>query len=221
MALEFLFNPLLGAQPALSILIFAFIILVIINVFYKVLVNQREAKAIKERQKDISKRMQTERKAGNMDKMNALMKESLQENSKMMKMTLKPMLVSFVIVIIFLPWLNVTYGDVFAPVNNGTGIVNLRGTNHTFSVSDSNITVSGATDYRNGKLQCDTANCLAIDGRHYEISKNGDNLKFSTVVAVFLFAVPILGYDVGWLGWYILVSIPLVIIIRKAMKIYI
>jgi uncharacterized membrane protein (DUF106 family) len=212
MALEFLFNPLLGLQPALAILIFSAFVLFIINIFYKVLIKQHLAKAIKDRQKELSKRMQEERKAGNMDKMNALMKESLSENSKLMRMTMKPMIVSFVVVIIFLPWLHSVYGDVTAPMQNNTGIAALGGINHSFSINGKTL----SSDFR----KCD-GNCFIINNRTYEVMKEGNAMKFAPIVATFPFSMPLLGYNVGWLGWYILVSIPLVVILRKLMKIYV
>lgn len=217
MVLEFLFDPLLALSPALAVLIFSAIILFIINIFYKLLINQRAAKAIKDRQKELSKKMQEERKAGNTDKMNALMKESLGENSKLMRMTMKPMIVSFVVVIIFLPWLNGVYGDVASPVQNNTGMVALAGANYTFSASGNDISVEGASDY---KGQCD-GRCLLINDRAYEVRKEGNTAIFAPIVATLPFALPLLGYTTGWLGWYILVSIPLVIILRKLMKIYV
>ncbi|MBI4170080.1 MAG: DUF106 domain-containing protein [Candidatus Aenigmarchaeota archaeon] len=217
MVLEFLFNPLLSLSPALAVLIFSGIILVIINVFYKVLINQNAAKAIKDRQKEISKKLQAERKAGNTDKMNALMKESLQENSKLMRMTLKPMIVSFIIVIIFLPWLHSVYGDGFGQISDSKGTVKLNGVDYSFSIDNNGITVDNAAAY---KGPCD-AQCVAVNGNAYEITREGDKVKFGPIVASLPFALPLLGYTAGWLGWYILVSIPLVIIIRKLMKIYV
>ncbi len=217
MVLEFLFNPLLSLQSALAVLIFSAVILVIINVFYKILINQRAAKAIKDRQKELSKKMQDERKAGHTDKMNALMKESLQENSKLMRMTLKPMIVSFIVVIIFLPWLQSVYGDRLGQANNDTGTIGLGNVNYTFTVNGGYASIAGSAEHKGG---CD-AQCLRIDGRSYEITREGGNTKFAPIVAIFPFALPLFGNTAGWLGWYILVSIPLVIIIRKLMKIYV
>ncbi len=217
MVLEFIFNPLLSLQSALAVLIFSAIILIIMNVFYKILINQNAAKAIKDRQKDISKRIQTERKSGNTDKMNALMKESLQENSKLMRMTLKPMIISFIIVIIFLPWLNDVYGDRFGQMSDSRGTVRLNNADYAFTINNNDINVEGAATY-NGK--CD-AQCVAVSGNAYEITREGGKVKFAPIVASLPFALPLLGYTAGWLGWYIVVSIPLVIIIRKLMKIYV
>jgi len=224
MALEFLFSPLLGLEPALAIAIFSMLMLIFINIFYKVLINQREAKAIKDRQKELSKKMQEERKAGNIDKMNALMKESLSENSKLMRMTLKPMIVSFIVVIIFLPWLNITYGDHLAQVNGTTGVASLGGLNHTFDLDGDNISVENGTEYRtlsSDRWKCDSPNCFIIGSRYYEVNKEGSSLKFSQVIATLPFALPVLGYNLGWLAWYIIFSIPAVIVIRKFMKIYV
>jgi uncharacterized membrane protein (DUF106 family) len=218
MALEFLFSPLLSLGPALGVFIFSIIILILINIFYKILVNQTVAKDIKARQKEISKRMQDERKKGDMNKMNELMKESLSENSRLMRMNMKPMIASFVIVIIFLPWLNITYGDHTVSLQNSTGVANLFGINHTVSVSGSEIAVEGGTMLGSDR-KCDTT-CFLIDNRSYEVEVQNNAVKFSPIVATFPFAFPIFGYTIGWLGWYILGSVPLVIMIRKFMKIY-
>jgi uncharacterized membrane protein (DUF106 family) len=223
MALEFLFSPLLSLNPALSVLVFSVIILILINIFYKVLVNQAVAKDIKDRQKEFSRRMKEERKAGNTDKMNTLMKESLAENSKLMRMTMKPMIVSFIIVIIFLPWLAAVYGDVTAPMQNSTGVVTLKGINHTFSVKDGEISVEGGVNFKelsSGSQSCDNA-CFVIDNRKYEAYQDKNSIKFAPIVATFPFMLPVFGYTAGWLGWYLIVSIPLVVIIRKLMKIYV
>jgi len=56
--LEFVFGFLLNYTPALSVFIFSIIILVVINIFYKILVNQNDAKMTKERTKEISRQIQ-------------------------------------------------------------------------------------------------------------------------------------------------------------------
>ncbi len=223
MALEFLFAPLIALPPALAVLVFSTIILIFINIFYKILVNQAVAKDIKDRQKELSKKMSDERKAGHTENMNTLMKESLSENSKLMRMTMKPMIVSFVIVIIFLPWLNLTYGDRSVQMTNGTGVINLYGINHTVSYSNGEISVEGGTNFKelsSTLRECDSS-CFIIDNRSYESSVNGNAAKFAPIVVTFPFALPIIGNTAGWLAWYILASVPIVIIIRKLMKIYV
>ena len=96
--LGFLFDPLLVLEPALAVTIFAIIILILINLCYRFLINQQEAKQLKERTKELNKQMKEERKQGNTERANELMKDVMTENSKLMRMTMKPMLVSFVII---------------------------------------------------------------------------------------------------------------------------
>ena len=54
----------------------------------------------------------------------------------------------------------------------------------------------------------------------YKIVPEGNNVKLGQVVVVMPVAFPFVGGSFGWLGWYIICSIPLVIIMRKFMKIY-
>lgn len=221
---DFLFQPLILLGPAAAVFVFAFIMLVIINIFYKFLVNQNEAKSIKERQKELSKKMGEARKSKDMDKVNAIMKEQLSENSRLMKLTIKPMMVSFIVVIIFLPWLNSVYGDATATIENGKATVNLHGINHTITIyNESIIIIDGAKFYEelSQSLPCDSKCYLTDEGKKVEVRLNKNTVVLAPIVATMPFALPILGYNVGWLAWYILVSIPLVIIIRKIMKIYV
>ena len=71
--------------------------------------------------------------------------------------------------------------------------------------------------------------CYSIGGTNYEASHdklnflffNWDRVKLAMVVVSLPIRLPVFGYNLGWLGWYFLVSIPLVILIRKLMKIYV
>src|SRR3989344_4733584 len=128
--LEFIFAPLTFYAPAISVLIFSVIILFIINIFYRILINQNDARHIKQRTKELSKEMKEAQKAGNTDKSKALMSEMLGQNSKMMKMTMKPMIISLIIVVVLLPSLATFYGDKIAPMTDGQGSIMLNGNTH-------------------------------------------------------------------------------------------
>ena len=210
--LEFLFSFLLAYTPALAVLIFSIIILIVINIFYKILINQNDAKQIKQRTKDISKEMKEAQKAGDTARSKKLMSEMLTENNRMMKMTMKPMIVSLIVVIILLPSLATFYSDKMVVIKDGAGSVVLDG--NTYSVQKADNTVSI------GDTSCQIP-CQTEIGKHtYKISLENSNVKVAQIVATLPFALPFLGSTFGWLGWYIICSMPLVIIIRKAMKIY-
>ena len=212
MVLEFVFGFLLNYTPALSVFIFSIIILVVINIFYKILVNQNDAKMTKERTKEISRQMKEAQKAGDKDKSKKLMSDLMSENSKMMRMTMKPMIVSLVVVIVLLPSLATFYGDKVVTMTDGKGSVDLNGNNYQIEKTDGLVRVGGG----DCALPCTTE----IGGANYKVTQEGNNIKLAQIIAVAPFSIPFLGDSFGWLGWYIISSIPLVIIIRKAMKIY-
>ncbi|MCX6815948.1 MAG: EMC3/TMCO1 family protein, partial [Candidatus Aenigmarchaeota archaeon] len=103
MNLESVFGFLLNYNPTIAIIIYAFLVLLLINIFYKILIKQQDAKQLKEKMNEINKQMKEEQKAGNKEKANQLVGEMMHANSTLMKMTMKPMIVSFIIVIILLP----------------------------------------------------------------------------------------------------------------------
>ncbi|HLC67972.1 MAG TPA: EMC3/TMCO1 family protein [archaeon] len=208
--LEFLFTPLLNFNPALSVLIFSTIILFVINIFYKVLINQNDAKMIKQRVKEYNVELKDAQKKKETDRQKKVMSSMMSENSKLMKLTMKPMIVSLIIVVIFLPSMSGFYGDKF--VASG-GTVKLFDTNYTV--------VKDGTTVKINDLSC-TAPCTQkIGGYDYKISMEDDNVKVAQIVAVMPFALPFIGGTFGWLGWYIICSMPLVMIMRRLMKIYV
>jgi len=221
-------NPLLDFisifEPSIGIIIFATIVLGIINLCYKYLVNQKEAKIIKLRIKELSEEMKKYQKEKNIEKVNEILRESMQENSKLMRMTMKPMLISFIVIIILLPGI----ANLFvysAPLINNVGNVTINNEIYYVEKSDGLIIVKGNDFFAN--FSTSTKVNKQISGGAWYISyKQGglfggpERVEFERVVA-FLpgFSLPIVGNDFGWLGWYILVSIPLAIIIRKVLGI--
>ena len=222
MVLNVIFGFLLAYNPVISVTLFSIIILIFINMFYKILINQNDAKQIKEKTKELNKQMKEAQKAGNKDESSRLLSEAMKENSRLMRMTMKPMIVSFIIIIVMLPWLSGNY-ETFGAITNNSGNISVKGVNYTFSINDSKIAINGAQEYDD---ICD-GKCFIIGGTKYEASRDSGNLfsshdaaKLSVVVATLPIYMPVVGYDLGWLGWYILVSFPFVILIRKFMKIY-
>lgn len=199
-------------ETFILILLIGLALMFVINLGYKFLIKQDDAKAIKQRIEDINKQMKEEQKSKNMAKVNELLSDMLKENNKLMKMTLKPMLVSFVIVLVFLPMVNSAYGDRFATLTDGKGTVDLG---QEYDVEKINSTVMI------GSESCTMACQKKIDGYDWVISEDQGKIKFARIIVYLPIALPIIGNDLGWLGWYIISSIPIIIILRKLMKIYV
>ncbi len=228
--LDFLFNPLLAVNPILVVMIFSLLVIFIINILQKLLVNQEEAKRIKEEVKELGNRMKEEQKQGNATKATELMKEMMSKNSKMMGMTMKPMLVSFVVIILILPWLSGNYGDKMINLQDNKGNITLGNSLYTVEKSYEDLLVmkGGTTIFSAMTTASEDDRRLEIDEAWYVISyeeaggfilTHPEQMKFARVVAFLPVTLPFFGNDFGWLGWYLILSIPVALIIRRALKI--
>src|SRR3989338_5656902 len=94
-------------------------ILLIINVFYRILINQDEVLNIKDRIKKFED--ESKQHKNDTEKTKEYFSKIMDENKKLTKLTLKPMIVSFMIVLIALPLLSMLYIDYKIPVDNNAG----------------------------------------------------------------------------------------------------
>lgn len=221
---DFLFNPLLTLEPMIVIIIFAGVILFIINLFQKFLVNQEEAKKIKEDIKEISKKMKEEQKQGNTEKANELMKEMMSKNSRVMAMTMKPMLFSFIVVILLFPWLANTYGDKIVMLEGNKGEVKINDVVYSIQRNEDKIIINNDIT-----INCNNPCVKDFNDQKLVISYkesgcflffcNPERIEFARIIAFLPVTLPFFGNDIGWLGWYLMVSVPIAMIIRKALKI--
>lgn len=209
--LEPLFVFLLNFPPALSVFLFSIVVLFCINIFYKIMINQDDARQIKQRSKELNKELQQANKEQNTERSKKLLDELLSENNKLMKLTMKPMIISFVIVLILLPVMSTFYGDKFIDVADGKGTVNLTGQAYPFTKTGNTIAINNA--------QCQMPCVQKLGSYDYKISEENNKIKFAQIVIHFPAEVPFIGQTLGWLGWYILMSIPIAFLMRKLMKI--
>ncbi len=204
---------LLNFPPALSVTIFSLLIAIIINIFYKILVNQNDAKQIKARVKEVQNDAKAARKSGDMKRSSELMSEAMKENSKMMRLTMKPMIVSMVIVIIFLPLIAELYNDIPVAIDStGLGVLKIDGQSYALQRNGNELKINDFVC----NMPCVTNN---IAGYKWEVAAEGNGIKFARIVSTTPIALPYFGNDFGWLGWYIISSIPLMIVTRRLMKI--
>ena len=111
--LNAIFNPILAmdpnpANPALTVLIVAFIVSLITTIANKYLVDQDEMNEIQERSKKLTKELREAQKKGDGKKvaeLQAKQTEMMQDQSKMMTNSFKPMIVTFVPIILIFFWM--------------------------------------------------------------------------------------------------------------------
>ncbi len=207
MVIEIIFdailNPLLSLPDWLSILIFATFIIIITNLIYKYTLDQKKIAEMKAEMKEIQKRA---KEAPNEEKMKHL-SEMNEINSKYMMMTMKPMMITMLVVILFIPWLSHNYGDIHLKGSNGTAVI--FGNNVTYKIADNSIVIGGKN--------LSDGDSLYIDGKKFYVYKKNDGIKLSRVVLHSPIPLPFTGKDWGWLAYYFVVSTPLSIILRKVM----
>ena len=171
--------------------------------------------------------MKEYQKAGNKDKTSELLSEMMHDQNKLMRMSMKPMIVSFIIVIIVLPGMNNLYGDTIIPMEGGFADFQLNEKNYSLQFADGKLDIIGAAKF-SCELPCDKK----IDNLNYIVKQRDDSIVFAPVVAKLPVQAKffILGQDavidgkpevvIGWLAWYIILSIPIAILIRRLFKIH-
>jgi uncharacterized membrane protein (DUF106 family) len=93
---------LIGLHSGIEELLLASAIIFLTSVIYKVLINKEEARKIKEEQKEKQEKMKELQKT-NPEEANRVMNEMLKLSNRQFKLMMKPMLVSFILIIIILP----------------------------------------------------------------------------------------------------------------------
>ena len=207
-------------SPVLDIFIFSMFIAIILSLLQKFLVNQDDAKRIKDRMKALSEEMKLKR--DNAEEHAKIMQSYMKENSTLMNMTITPSLVSLALfLLIFIPALSYPYGDHTALLENGQGDADIGSIAYAISYD------SGMASF--GGIECQTPCEKNIDGVLWEIRhetsglpfmEQEEKIVFSRIIARLPFDLPLAGSSVSWMGWYILSLLMWISMFRKALKIH-
>src|SRR3989338_3125690 len=168
---------LLNFPPALSVALFSLMVAIIINIFYKILVKQNDAKQIKARVKEVQTQAKEARKSGDMKRSSELMSEAMKENSKMMRLTMKPMLVSMVIVIVFLPLIAELYKDVPVAIDSaGLGVLKIDSQSYALQRNVNELKINDFVC----NMPCVTNN---IAGYKWKVLPSASGIVFARIVS--------------------------------------
>ncbi len=196
-------------DPSIMIIGYSALILLVVNAFYKFMINQEEAGRIKDRVKALGDEAKSYR--GDKEHTKKIYDEMMGEQRKIMKMTLKPMILSLVVVAIILPLLALSYNDQIIELKDGKGSMAIDGRQLEVTLNGNQVSATGLSSF-----SCD------LPCRHQKIGESfwnadldGQKVKFSMIAVTMPVSLPILGADLGWIFWYLIVSIPLMILIRK------
>ncbi|MBS3054617.1 MAG: DUF106 domain-containing protein [Candidatus Aenigmarchaeota archaeon] len=207
--------------PIIDVFLFSGLMALILSLSQKFLVNQDEARRLKDRMASLNKEMKA--KQNDKEAYSRIMDDYMKENSVLMRMSMKPSLLAFVLFIfIFIPTLEHSYGDRHAILTEGIGNVTLGAVSYAVSYADGKASVDGAEC----TVPCEKeVNGIGWEMRHEPPSTalfvihTPERMVFSRVIARLPIALPLAGENVSWTGWYLISLIPFVMLFRKIMKI--
>ena len=216
------YTPFVEMGPLYAIAAVSITISLILALAYKFLANQNKIKYARTELKELKTKMDAAKKKGNQKEMQKLFEKSLELNNQQLMLNMKPLLASMVLIALFLPWLAYAYGDVNAPVADNKGAYIYDKTNESFTITqNSEPTIT----FDNTALKpAKNGDEIQIGGMTRKvIIEQSDNkvtaVKFDGYIANLPFSLPIFGNTVGWLGLYIIISMPATFLFRKMLNV--
>ncbi len=189
----------LNALPDYAALIIISAVIGVLNTaVYKYLGDQKRMKKIRDEIKRLTEEYKKTKSEKTLSRIDSL-------HSQYMKTTFKPMIVSMVLVFMFFPLITGLYGDV-----RGKDSLMIMGDNFT-------VSYDGNSFILNGPEEITTPGVFEYKGKVFEIRKRGDEFRVSRVILLLPVDLPLVGRTVGWILFYVIVSLPLMTVIRRAM----
>ena len=240
--LDPILDPLLSLAPFWIIFIIGFLITLFTSLIYKFATDQDLMKRLKQDQKDMQKKLKEIKE--NPEKLQMHQKEMMQKNLEYMKHSMKPMLYTFLPIIILFGWLGTHLA--FSPIFPGEPFsvelnLNEEIQNVTLKTSLELISYDVSDNVHSWSLKGDEGEYLLefhIEDKIYEhkviisndqryiepLKQFNDNkisfIKTGNAELKPLGSVSIFGWEPGWLGIYLVISVILSIVIRKLLKIH-
>jgi uncharacterized membrane protein (DUF106 family) len=216
-----LFQPLLAAGPYVSLGFFSVLLAGLFSVIYWWLLDIEKADKIKEKIDKYQERMKEAREEDEQEKASSHFKKTLKLNQKFMMLNMKPMIATMVFVGLFFPWLGATYAPT-VEMNQ----MNDTAYNGTLEYANQEATLealnsSGTMQFRGeGALSEDEVEALGLT---WEVTNfqlvNGQShdaeMKINGKFVNLPFSIPLAGEALNWLGFYILIIMPMTYIFRK------
>lgn len=221
-----LFQPLLAISPYYALAFFSVGLAGAFSLIYWRFLDVEKQQELKDKLNKQQEKMKEAREEEDTDKVSEHMSKSLELNQKFMMLNLKPMMVTMLFVGLFFPWLSAT----FSP---------------TISLDEGNSMYTGELQYAGESVPVEIENgdnpVMYVEDQEVEVGDNfealgitweyrsaGDNGSWFTsgysasVAAVFIplpFSLWYIGGALNWLGFYIILAMPLTFAFRKMLGI--
>lgn len=220
------FQPILALGPYVSLGIFSAGLAGVFSIIYWFFLDIEKQKQLKEKISDYQDKMKEARKNGDSEDASDHMQKTMALNQKMMLLNFKPMIATMLFVGLFFPWLGATYAPAVTLENGNstyTGqliFANQRAPIHVDNTTgEPQVTVDGQ--------EVEVGDTVKIQGTEWEMTKVGEAnqgffsinsgkvAKFNAEFIELPFSIPFAGGALNWLGFYIVLAMPLTYIFRK------
>lgn len=221
-----LFQPLLTIGPYISLGFFSTVLAGLFSLIYWFLLDIDRADDIKEELSEHQDKMKEARSNDESDKASEHMQKTMQLNQELMKLNIKPMIATMLFVALIFPWL----GNTFSPAVEleqtedqlYEGELNYAGKVQQIQVDNSTNPATIALDNESVEVG-EVITALGMDWETRRFGENGGFfssseghvLKISAKFIDLPFSLPYIGGALNWLGFYILIAMPLTYIFRK------
>jgi len=208
---------MLWSSPMIIVFLISIVLSFVLSLIYKVFTNQEKAKEMKEKMDELKKKINEAQKNKNQKDMTKYQNEMLQMSSEQMRMNMKPMIITFAVVIPVFIWLfPALYGSINIEMDDSLhGTLKYGNMEKSLSIIQENPLVISIDNEEKTK-----GDVIALGEREFTIQgydKGKKMLTLKQIVVNLPFSMPFYGNKLGWLGWYILVSIPMTTVFRKAL----
>jgi uncharacterized membrane protein (DUF106 family) len=105
-------QPIFSLKPLITIFLFSFVLTLLIAIINKFLVNRKVMKEVKTKMTEIRENLSKAQKSNDTEAVNKYMSEYMSINTQYMKQTFKSLLISIIVIMLFLPLLNLQYKGV-------------------------------------------------------------------------------------------------------------
>jgi len=238
-------GPVISLPPFWAVLIISFLVSLLITVIYKWMTDQDLMKQLKDEMKELQNEMKELKE--DPKKVMVVQKKAMETNMKYMTKSMKPTLVTFIPIILIFAWLSAHLG--FEPLMPGQDfsveaefLEGITGTATITAPEGLQVTTEKEQEIVTGKARWG----LKGDAGDYfvEITKGDATVSKKLTITseqtyapqMETYATPpfkevqtdqkklivlnLFGWELGWLGAYIIFSIICSMILRKLMKVY-
>lgn len=223
-----IFQPLLAIGPYASLGFFSAVLAGMFSLIYWYLLDIEKADEIKDKLSEHQEKMKEARSNSNGDKASEHMQKTMELNQRLMKLNIKPMIATMVFVALIFPWLGHTFSPTVELEQNDSaykGELKYAGQAAPIQV-DNSTSPATVTSGDNSAAVGEELDALGIT---WEVKFFGEKsggmfspgegtvVKLSAKFVQLPFSIPFAGHALNWLGFYILIAMPLTYIFRKAL----